>query len=50
MNLTGVNVDVAPVDKVALALPVDRAIAGLKLSKVVPLIDIAEAAIVDETL
>jgi hypothetical protein len=50
MNLTGVNVDVAPVDKVALALPVDRAIAGLKALKAVPLIVIAVLAIVDETL
>ena len=50
MNLSGVNVDVAPALEVAVALPVDRVIAGLKALKAVPLIVIAVLRILDETL
>jgi len=50
MNLSGVKLDVAPAVEVAVALPVDRSIAGSKALKAVPLIVIAEVAIVDEML
>jgi hypothetical protein len=50
LNLSGVRVAVAPLDATAVALPVDRAIAGLNWSRVVPLIEIAVAAIADEAV
>lgn len=50
MNLSGVKVDVAPVERVAVALPVDRAIAGLKALRAVPLTVISAAVMSAEAL
>jgi hypothetical protein len=50
LNLSGVRVAVAPLDRTADALPLDRAIAGENALRAVPLIVMVVLAIAEEAV